>query len=106
MNNQGDYNFKFLNILSDNLDINIYHDYLQYQDKYLLKNNWNHVVGNWKKIQKYLDKKKSLNGIYSENYNYIHKIISQGELDNLLCDFISGDKFKAVVVLLSISELI
>ena len=100
-----DYNYTFLNILSDNMDIDIYHDYLKYQDKYLLKNNWNHIVDNWKKIQQYLEK-KCLNDIYPENYTYIHKTISSKELDDLLFDFISKDKFKAVIVLLSISELI
>ena len=104
------YNYTFMDILSEHFDINIYHDFLKYQDEYLLKNNWNHLINNWKKIQNYVDKKKytdkKIKDIYSINYKYIHRKISPKELEGLLSDFISNDKFKAVVVLLSLLELI
>lgn len=98
-----DYNFTFLDILSDHMEIDIYYEYLRYQDKYLLKNNWNHLICKLKEINKYTDK-KSLNNIVSKECNYIHKIINSDKLNYLLNEFISGDKFKALIVLLSLSE--
>ena len=98
-----DYNFTFLYILSEHMEIDIYYDYLRYQDKYLLKNNWNHLICKLKEINKYTDKKK-INNISSREYNYIHKIINPDELNNLFNEFISEDKFKALIVLLSLSD--
>lgn len=98
-----DYKFTFLDILSEHMEIDVYYDYLRYQDKYLLKNNWNHLICKLKEIDKYTDKKK-INNISFKEYNYIHEIINSCELNNLFSEFISNDKFKALIVLLSLSE--
>lgn len=99
-----DYKFTFLDILSEHMEIDVYYDYLRYQDKYLLKNNWNHLINKLIEINKYTTKKK-LNIISHKEYNYIHEIISSYELDKLYIEFISNDKFKALIVLLCLSEL-
>lgn len=101
-----DFDYDSLNILQNNIDIETYKKILNYLDFYLYKYCWNRIVDKWKII--YFKMEKNKNFIKSEyskmKYSYIHRLISQDELNNLLKDFIGGDVFKAIIVINTIEE--
>lgn len=91
--------YTFLDIVNKYIDVDIYYSILNNQDDYNLKNIWNVVVREWRNSQNYIKNiKKNPNSekYIKESYNYIHNMITDNELNNLLNSFISEDKFKAI----------
>ena len=96
------YDYNFLEIIEDHVDIDFYADILNTLDLYTLKNIWNSIVKKWTMGQKKMSNKKDkkyLASPYSEqNYYYIHELVTSKRLNDLLNEFINNDKFKAIFV--------
>lgn len=88
--------YTFLDILNEYIDVGIYYSILNSKDNYYLKNIWNVIVREWKKSHNYIKKNANTEKYITESYNYIHNMITDQELNNLLNSFISKDKFKAI----------
>ena len=99
-NSNDNYQFRFLNIVTDYIPTQFYNQYLNDISEYKLKNIWNHIVIKWICMHNALSKtnrKEYLSSEYSkQKYNHIHELIDKNELDKLIEDFINGDIFKAL----------
>lgn len=102
----GDYNYDCFNLLNDYLDTGIYSDYLNTLIDYKFKNIWNHIVFHWIQSQNKLkEDSEYIQSIYSkQKYKHIHRKITRVELNNLLNNFINGDKFKGIFAINCIQD--
>lgn len=96
-----DHNYTSLDLLKEyNLPVSIYYDYFISIEKYKLKNLWNHVIRKWNYMKRDLSENSSF--ITSElclgSYNQIHRNIEDEEFNNLLCEFINDNEFKALFI--------
>ncbi len=101
-----DYNYNCFDLLNDHFDTGIYSDYLNSLIEYKLKTIWNHIVLKWIQSQNELKEDSEYNqSIYSkQKYNHIHRRINQEELNNLINNFINGDKFKGIFAINCIQD--
>ena len=103
-----DFNYTCFDLLNDNIPIEPFYNYLNSVIDYKLKNIWNTIVIHWIQIKQRMiskNKKDYMSSIYyGQEYNHIHSMITDIELNNLLIQFIHKDKFKAMFVILCIQN--
>lgn len=93
------FNYDFLNLISSNLEINLFYKYLSSIIEYKLKNIWNHIVLKWIQSKKKIKSKSYFkSNYYKQNYEFKHNNIDDFKLNELLNDFINDDIFKAIFV--------
>ena len=87
-------NYNFLDFLDEYLETNLIYDYLLSSIEYKHKNIWNSLVQNWN------DSKKNK----EEKLDYINDTIIDSKLNDILNQFIQGDTFKAIYVIVVIQK--
>lgn len=102
------YNYDCLNILKENINENYFYNIFLSAISYKLKNIWNHIVINWIQIHNNLINNKEFikSEYYSQKYKHNHNNIDDNKFNELLNDFIDGNKFKALFVVMSIKSYI
>ena len=87
---ENDFIFDCFDILSENVDINYFYNYLNSLIEYKLKNIWNLVISKWEYIHINYLKLKSINPeYYQQSYKYIHEIITYKDLNKVFTIFYS-----------------
>ena len=99
-----DYSYNFLDLIDDSFETRYIYDYLLSTIEYKLKNIWNSIVKDWDNSN--MEYKNTKNIYLNQSYDYIHTLITDTELNNLLNQFIDNDQFKALYAILSIQNQI
>ena len=87
---ENDFIFDCFDILSENVDINYFYNYLNSLIEYKLKNIWNLVISKWEYIHINYLKLKSINPeYYQQSYKYIHEIITYKDLNKVFTILLS-----------------
>ena len=88
------YNFNFLDFIDEYFEINLIYNYLLSSIEYKHKNIWNSLVQNWEDSKK--KDEKSL--------EFINENINDLKLNSIFNDFIDGNQFKAIYVIVVIQK--
>ena len=83
----------FNELINYNINIEPFYHYLNCIDMHKLKNVWNYIISRWITMHQSLrENNKYKKSIYSKkNHRYIHSMIDDKKLDELLHHFIQND---------------